>query len=184
MVLGHNGHSDPVGPVSIALLQQASSLRRMFVRVASAQIKISAVNTFLTLIYLMIVLPIFGVHLPLTKTLTSATFVAGMLPVVGNLVSNSAITVISFGYSLPVAIASLGFLVGVHKLEYFLNARIVGHEINARSWEILCAMVLMERFFGLPGVVIAPIFYAWLKFEWQQWDRPVAATAPAEIIAP
>ena len=179
VVLGQSDQPTPIGPVSLGLLQQASSLRRMFVRVASAQIKISAVNTALTAIYLMVVLPIFGVHLPLTKTLTTATFLTGMLPVVGNLVSNSAITVISFGYSLPVAMASLGFLIGVHKLEYFLNARIVGHEINARSWEILCAMVLMERFFGLPGVVIAPIFYAWLKYEWQQWDRPVVATTEA-----
>jgi predicted PurR-regulated permease PerM len=181
VVLSHDDLAAvPVGPVSVGLLQQAGSLRRMFVRVASAQVKISAVNTTLTAIYLMIVLPLFGVHLPLTKTLTTATFAAGLLPVVGNLVSNSAIAVISFGYSLPVAIASLCFLVGVHKLEYFLNARIVGHEINARSWEILCAMVVMERLFSLPGVVIAPIFYAWLKYEWQQWDRPVM---PSVVVA-
>jgi len=109
--------------------------------------------------------------------------VAGLLPVVGNLLSNTAITIISVGYSLPVAMGSLAFLVGVHKLEYFLNARIVGSQINARSWEILVAMLLFERLFGLRGVVIAPIFYAWLKAEWHRWDevaeRPLAAKASA-----
>lgn len=182
IALAHHEDNARFGPASMALLEQVVSLRTMFVRVASAQIKISAVNTSLTAIYLMVVLPIFGVHLPLTKTLTTATFVAGLIPVVGNLISNSAITVISFGYSLPVALASLVFLVGVHKLEYFLNARIVGHEINAKSWEILVAMLVLERLFGLPGVVIAPIFYAWLKYEWHVWDTP-RSQHPAEPVA-
>jgi predicted PurR-regulated permease PerM len=181
IALAHHDDDVRFGPASVALLQQVVSLRTMFVRVASAQIKISAVNTTLTAIYLMVVLPIFGVHLPLTKTLTTATFVTGLIPVVGNLISNSAITIISFGYSLPVALASVVFLVAVHKLEYFLNARIVGHEINARSWEILVAMVVLERLFGLPGVVIAPIFYAWLKHEWHLWDAPRSAKSPEPL---
>lgn len=173
-----------LGPVSNALLVQIGALRDVFWRVATAQVKISAVNTTLTAIYLMAALPLFGVHLPLSKTMVTATFVAGLLPVVGNLLSNTAITVISVGYSLPVAVASLAFLIGVHKLEYFLNARIVGSQINARSWEILVAMLLFERLFGLRGVVIAPIFYAWLKSEWHQWDRPKVArsvTATQEL---
>jgi predicted PurR-regulated permease PerM len=168
-----------LGPASQALLSQVAELRDVFWRVATAQVKISAVNTTLTAIYLMVVLPLFGVHLPLTKTMVTSTFIAGLLPVVGNLLSNSAITVISIGYSLPVALGSLAFLVGVHKFEYFLNARIVGSQINARSWEILLAMLLFERLFGLRGVVIAPIFYAWLKSEWHRWDMAVGR-APAK----
>jgi hypothetical protein len=31
----------------------------------------------------------------------------------------------------------------IHKLEYFLNARIVGIQINARAWELLIAMLLI-----------------------------------------
>jgi predicted PurR-regulated permease PerM len=53
----------------------------------------------------------------------------------------------------------------IHKLEYFLNARIVGSQIRARAWELLVAMLLCEAAFGLPGVVAAPIFYAYLKAE-------------------
>ena len=32
----------------------------------------------------------------------------------------------------------------IHKLEYFLNARIVGTQIRARAWELLIAMLAME----------------------------------------
>jgi len=57
------------------------------------------------------------------------------------------------------------FLIVIHKFEYFLNARIVGSQIRARAWELLVAMLLFEAAFGLPGVVAAPIFYAYLKSE-------------------
>lgn len=164
-----------LGPVSRALVTQLAQLRAKFWAVASAQVKISAVNTTLTALYLLLALPAAGIHLPLSKTLVTLTFVAGLLPIIGNLISNTAITVISVGYSGPVAVASLLFLIGVHKLEYFLNARIVGDEIDARAWEILLSMVILERLLGLPGVVFAPILYAWLKTEWHRWDGPPGA---------
>jgi len=88
-----------------------------------------------------------------------------LLPVVGNLISNTAVTIAALSVSLGVAVAALGFLVVIHKLEYFLNARIVGMQINARAWELLIAMLLMEAAFGLPGMVAAPIYYAYLKSE-------------------
>jgi len=53
----------------------------------------------------------------------------------------------------------------VHKLEYFINARIVGSRINAAAWELLLAMLVMEAAFGLPGVIAAPVFYAYAKAE-------------------
>jgi len=48
-------------------------------------------------------------------------------------------------------------------VEYFLNARIVGGQIQARAWEILIAMLLMERIAGVPGMVVSPILYAYIK---------------------
>jgi len=53
----------------------------------------------------------------------------------------------------------------IHKLEYFLNARIVGTQINARPWELLVAMLVMEAAFGAGGLIAAPIYYAYLKDE-------------------
>ncbi len=88
-----------------------------------------------------------------------------MIPIVGNLISNTVIVVIALGTSLPVAGASLGFLVVVHKLEYFVNARIVGGETHAAAWEIVLAIFCFEAAFGVPGVIVAPIIYTYLKTE-------------------
>ena len=153
------------GPLSRALTRCAGLVEDAFSRVVLAQIRISALNTVLTAVYLVGVLPAFGVHLPLTKTMIALTFVVGMLPIIGNLISNSAIVIISLSYSLPIAGASLLFLIIVHKLEYFINARIVGSRINAAAWELLAAMLVMEAAFGLPGVIAAPVFYAYAKAE-------------------
>ena len=63
------------------------------------------------------------------------------------------------------ALGSFAFLIVVHKLEYFLNAKIVGAGIHAKAWELLVAMVAMEAAFGIGGLVAAPIYYAYLKDE-------------------
>jgi predicted PurR-regulated permease PerM len=148
-----------------ALRERAINFGEAFRRVVFAQVRISAINTTVTAAYLTLLLPVFGVHLPFTKTLIFITFVAGLLPVVGNLVSNTAIVLVSLATSAYVALWSLAFLVAVHKLEYFLNARIVGSRVHARAWELLIAMLVMESAFGLPGLVAAPIYYAYLKRE-------------------
>jgi predicted PurR-regulated permease PerM len=169
--IGTTTHPLALGPISRRLAQQLMAVEDAFWRVISAQIRISALNTLLTAIYLLVVLPAFGVHLPLTKTLIAVTFLAGLLPVIGNLISNTAITVISLSQSLSVALGSLAFLILIHKLEYFVNARFVGAQINARPQEILVVMLVMERLLGPAGIVAAPVFYAWLKAEWHLWDR-------------
>ncbi|HZT19817.1 MAG TPA: hypothetical protein VFA23_10465, partial [Dongiaceae bacterium] len=79
--------------------------------------------------------------------------------------SNSVIVVVSLSASVYAAVGSLIFLVLIHKLEYFVNARIVGGQIRARAWEILLAMLVMDAAFGIPGVIAAPIYYAYLKDE-------------------
>jgi predicted PurR-regulated permease PerM len=93
------------------------------------------------------------------------TFIAGLMPIIGNLLSNSIIVLVSLSHSLPVALGSLAFLISVHKLEYFLNARIIGSHIRAQAWELLIAMVVMEALFGIAGLIAAPIYYAWVKDE-------------------
>ena len=152
-------------PLTVALVSRASRFADAFRRIVFAQVKISFINTVFTGIYLAIALPLFHSSLPLTKTLVLLSFVVGLLPVIGNLISNTAILIISLSVGLPVAIASLIFLVLIHKLEYFLNARIIGGEIEAKAWELLLAMLVMEATFGLSGVVAAPIFYAYIKRE-------------------
>ena len=154
-----------LAPRARAMCERMNRLGEAFQRVVFAQIRISALNAVLTGIYLMIVLPAMDVHLPFTKTMVLVTFLVGLLPVLGNLISNTIIVVISLSHSLGVAAGSLAFLVVIHKLEYFVNARIIGGQIQARAWELLIAMLVMEAAFGVQGVVAAPIFYAYLKKE-------------------
>ena len=152
-------------PLAAALFARLSLLVRAFRNIVFAQIKISALNTFFTAIFLAVVLPMCGIKLPLTKTLIVLTFLLGLLPVIGNLISNTLITIVGLSLSIWVAVAALGYLILIHKVEYFLNARIVGGQISAKSWELLLAMLIFEAAFGLPGVVAGPIYYAYLKSE-------------------
>ncbi len=156
-------HRSP--PFAAELVERAARLGDAFRRVVFAQVRISLLNTALTAIYLLAILPLFGVHLPFVKTMVVLTFVMGLMPVIGNLVSNTVIFIVSLAVSVEVALGSIAFLVVIHKLEYFLNARIVGSRINASAWELLLAMLLMEGAFGLVGLVAAPVYYAYLKDE-------------------
>ncbi|HYC45288.1 MAG TPA: AI-2E family transporter [Burkholderiales bacterium] len=156
---------DAQKPLAHALARQGERLGDAFRRVVFAQVRISAINTVFTAIYLAVVLPLLGINLPFIKTMIVITFVAGLLPVIGNLISNTVIVVVSLAYSVYVAAGSLAFLVIIHKLEYFLNAKIIGTQIRSRAWELLIAMLVMEAAFGIAGVVAAPIYYAYIKAE-------------------
>ena len=152
-------------PLAAALHARIVILHDAFRNVVFAQVRIAAINAVLTGIYLMVILPLAGIELPLRKTMIVVTFIIGLLPVIGNLVSNTMLVVIGLSHSLYIATASLVFLIAIHKLEYFLNARIIGAHINAKTWELLAAMLVMESMFGIPGVIAAPVFYAYIKRE-------------------
>jgi predicted PurR-regulated permease PerM len=152
-------------PLTTALVTRVTRFSEAFRRIVFAQVKISAINTAFTALYLLVGLPLFHESLPLSKTLVLVTFIVGLMPVIGNLISNAIIVGFSLSVSFGTAVASLAFLIIIHKLEYFLNARIIGGQIEARAWELLLAMLAMEAAFGLPGVIAAPIFYAYIKRE-------------------
>jgi predicted PurR-regulated permease PerM len=152
-------------PLGAALAERIARFDAAFRTVAKAQLEISAVNTSLTGLYLLVALPLFGIRVPLAGTLVALTFVCGLLPVIGNLVSNAFVVLLSIGVSPWVAALSVVFLVAIHKLEYFLNAKIVGARIGAAVWETLLAMILLDAVFGVPGLVLAPVVYAWTKAE-------------------
>lgn len=159
------GQRPDMRPLSQLIFERATRLANAFRAVVFAQVIISAVNTAFTGIYLALLLPLMGVELPLLKTLLVVTFLTGLIPIVGNLISNTMIFIVSLSHSLWLAFGSLGYLVFIHQMEYFLNARIIGGQIRARAWELLLAMLVMEAAFGLPGLIVAPIYYAYLKSE-------------------
>lgn len=152
-------------PLKEAMLDRLRTLADSFHNVVFAQIKVSLVNTVLTCGFLFGILPLFGLHLPFAKTVVVLTFIAGLLPIIGNLISNTVIVLIGLSISLEAALIALVYLILIHKLEYFINARIFGTRISAKTWEILLAMLVFESAFGLAGVVAAPVYYAYLKSE-------------------
>ncbi|MBV9273546.1 MAG: AI-2E family transporter, partial [Verrucomicrobia bacterium] len=152
-------------PLATALIERATRFGAAFRHIVFAQVRISAVNTILTAIFLLVVLPMLGIHLPLAKFLVASTFIFGLLPIFGNIISNSFIVVAGLSISALAAVLCGVFLVVIHKLEYFLNARIVGSEIKAFPWELMIALLVMESAFGLSGLVVAPIYYAYIKQE-------------------
>ena len=147
------------------LKQRISIFSEVFSHVVFAQVKISLVNTFLTTVYIFIALPLFGIDMPYKKTIILLTFLFGLIPVLGNLIVNVVVVALSLTISFKLAVISLLFLVLVHKLEYYVNAKIVGTKLKIAIWELLVAMVLMESIFGVIGLVLAPVIYGYIKGE-------------------
>ncbi|MES3020563.1 MAG: AI-2E family transporter [Pseudomonadota bacterium] len=163
--MGSVGGKYGARPFSSALMARMRHLLDAFRNIVFAQVWISGINTILSGIFILVILPLMGVQLPLAKTLIIITFFAGLLPVLGNLISNSVLVVVALSHSLHTAIGALAFMVVLHKLEYFLNARIIGSRIKAHAWELLVVMLVGETLFGVAGVIAAPVFYAYTKQE-------------------
>jgi predicted PurR-regulated permease PerM len=142
-----------------ALAARARTFYSSFATVMGAQIIISAINTVLTSVFVLIS------HLPNGFVVIGATFLCGLIPVVGNVVSNTIVVGIAITVSPQKAIAALVFLVVVHKLEYFLNSKIVGDRIRNPFWLTLVALVLGEKLMGIPGMILAPVVLHYLKLE-------------------
>jgi predicted PurR-regulated permease PerM len=158
-------------------------------RVVIAQLRIAAFNTTMTALYLFVILPFFGFVLPFRGLLCMFTLVTGILPVVGNLLANTVLALISFAVSPWLAIASLVYLIAIHKTEYFINARTVGSRVSVASWEILAAMLTGEALFGVPGLVTAPLLYPFFKREISRLGNlrlsaPVVSSMPAAALGP
>ena len=148
-------------------------------RVVVAQIRIAVFNTSMTALYLYVILPWFGIEMPFRGLLCLFTLVTGVLPVLGNLLANTVLALISFAISPVLATASLIYLIAIHKTEYFINARTVGSRISVASWEILAAMLTGEALFGIPGLVTAPLLYPFFKREIARiWRASQAIAAP------
>lgn len=137
---------------------------RSFDMVMGAQITISLINTILTAIFVLII------GLPNAALVIGLTFLCGLLPIVGNLISNTIIVCLAFTISLKVAIIALVFLVAVHKLEYFLNSKIIGDRIRNPIWLTLLALIIGERLMGVPGMVLAPVVLNYLRLELSKID--------------
>ena len=136
-----------------------SSFYRSFELVMGAQLIISAINATLTAVF------VFAIGLPYGSLVIILTFVCGLIPIVGNLLSNTIIIGIAFTVSPRLAGWAFVFLVTIHKMEYFLNSRIIGGRLDHPMWLMLLSMVIGERLMGLSGVVLAPVILSFMKVE-------------------
>jgi len=72
------------------------------------------------------------------------------------------------------------FLIVIHKLEYFLNSKIIGERIRNPVWLTLIALVIGERLMGIPGLVLAPVVLNYVRLEMLKIGAP-EKLSPAEI---
>lgn len=135
------------------------TLYESFATVMGAQILISTINTALTAVFLV------WVGFPYTKVIIGITFLCGLLPIVGNLISNTIIVGVGFTISPQMALTALVFLVALHKFEYLLNSKIVGDRIRNPMWLTLIGLLIGEKLMGIPGMILAPILLHYIKVE-------------------
>ena len=161
-----------------AIEERFAILYQSFATVMGAQITISLINTGLTAIFLI------AVGMPHAPLLIAVTFLCGLVPIVGNLVSNTVIVFIALMVSLKLAIFALVFLVLIHKLEYFLNSKIIGDRIRNPVWLTLIALIIGERLMGIPGLILAPVVLNYLRVEMLTVEvSPSGELAPENVEA-
>ena len=141
------------------LATRVRTFYRSFSRVIGAQIIISTINTTLTAVFLI------WNGFEYATTLVAITFLCGLLPIIGNLISNVLICGVAFATSPKMALIALIYLVVIHKLEYFLNSKIIGDRIKNPMWLTLLGIVIGEKLMGIPGMILAPVVLHYIKVE-------------------
>lgn len=132
-----------------------------FEKIFSVQIAIAMVNTTLTATFLLLA----GV--PYVPFLILSTFILGMLPLIGNILSNSLIVGAAIMISAKLAVFALAFLVIIHKLEYFLFSQLAGTRIKTPMWQILAGILVGEAVLGVPGIMLTPVVLNYVREELQ-----------------
>jgi len=155
---------------------RARNFYRSFSRVIGAQIIISIINTALTSGFL------FWNGYPYATVLVAFTFLCGLLPIIGNIISNTLIVGVSFTLSPNMALVALIFLIVIHKLEYFLNSKIIGDRIKSPMWLTLIGLVLGEKLMGVPGMILAPVVLHYIKVEASR--NTVTEPGPPSAVSP
>ena len=152
--------------VTRELTARFKTLYASFAKVMGAQIVISAINAGLTGAFLLLN------SYPYAGLLTTLVFLCGLLPIVGNLISNAVIVGVGFTLSSRTGVYALVFLVVIHKLEYFLNSKIVGRRINSPMWLTLIGLLVGERLMGIPGMILAPVVLHFINVEASAYPLP------------
>lgn len=154
--------------------ERLNTLYGSFKKMIGAQVLISTINTALTAIFLL------WNSYPFAVVLIVLTFLFGLLPIIGNLLSNTLIVGVAFTISPKLALAALVFLILIHKLEYFLNSKIIGHRIKTPMWLTLVGLVVGEKLMGIPGMILAPALLHYIRIETSRFKAVAAKTESVE----
>jgi Predicted permease len=131
-----------------------------FKQVMIGQFFISLINTVVTLCVVLVL------GLPNKVALLCIVFLCGLLPVVGNLISNSILCVTALIASgIPAFFICLAVLIALHKLEYFLNGKIIGSIIRLPMFVTVLALLAGEATLGIFGMILAIPFVLTLRDE-------------------
>lgn len=141
------------------VMQRFKTFYESFAKVMGAQMMIALINTAATACFLL------WNSFPFTVVIIVLTFLCGLLPIVGNLMSNTLIVGVAFTLSPKLALWSLLFLVILHKMEYFLNSKIIGDRIKNPMWLTLLGLIIGETLMGIPGMILAPVVFHYIKVE-------------------
>jgi predicted PurR-regulated permease PerM len=178
-------HADPSVKVDSLYALSATEIMHRFAMfyasfrvVMGAQILIALINSVATGIFL------FVAGFPHAAVLTMFTFLCGLLPIVGNLISNVVITCVGLIISPNMALLALGYLVVIHKSEYFLNSQIIGSRIKNPMWLTLIGLLIGERLMGISGMILAPVVLHYIKVEASKAKAEAAVFGDPEIPQP
>lgn len=128
--------------------------------VMGGQIIISTINTAITASVILLL------DLPNATVLIVLVFLFGLLPIIGNIISNTILTASALATAGAFeAAVCLGLLVGIHKLEYFLNSKIIGDIVKLPMAVTLTALILTEIILGAFEMIIAIPLVLFIRHE-------------------
>lgn len=128
-------------------------------KVLGAQVVISLINTAITSIF------VAATGIPSLHFLALATFILGVIPLIGNILSNFIIIGAALTLSPRHAVGAFVFLVVSHKAQYFLNSRIIGSSLKTPMWMTLLGILVGEVVLGVPGIILAPAIVHYVREE-------------------
>jgi len=133
-----------------------------FRRVMGGQVIIALINTFISSI------AIFGLGLPYPFLMMFVVFFCGLFPVIGNLISNTVLIINAFvSIGIWGSAFCLALLIIIHKLEYFLNSKIIGGIVRLPMAVSLGALIFCEVLLGIPGLILAIPLALFVRHEFE-----------------
>ncbi len=133
-----------------------------FRQVMGGQVIIALINTLISSVV------IFALHLGHPFLMIFVVFFCGLFPVVGNLMSNSVLTINAFAATgMWGTVVCLILLLGIHKLEYFLNSKIIGGIVHLPMAVSLGALVFCDVLLGVPGLILAVPLVLFIRHEFE-----------------